>query len=85
MPRMKAAKKALKQSLKKYERNRSVKRLVKETIKEVEKLAKEGKKAEVLKKLPEVFSVIDKAAKQNLLHKNNAARKKSALSKLAAR
>lgn len=43
------------------------------------------KKEKDVKKLPEAFSAIDKAVKQHLVHKNKAARIKSALSKLIAK
>jgi small subunit ribosomal protein S20 len=45
-------------------------------------LIKENKIEEAKKLLPEVISVIDKAAQKGTLHKNTAARKKSKLMKL---
>ena len=83
MPRIKAAKKAMRQSLKRREKNTSTKRKVHEAIKEIMKLGKTQKKSDVEKKLPEVFSLVDKAVKQGLFHKNKAARKKSQLAKMA--
>ncbi len=41
-------------------------------------------KAEAAKKLPVVFSMIDKLAKKNIIHKNKAANLKSSLSKFVA-
>jgi len=54
---------------------------MKELIKKFEKLAKVDKK-EAQKLLPSVFQAVDKAAKGGVIKKNNAARKKSRLSKL---
>ena len=45
---------------------------------------KEGKKDEALKLLPKVYKVIDTAAKKNIIHKNNAARKKSLYARMVA-
>lgn len=38
-----------------------------------------GKKDEAVKLMPQVYSVIDTASKKNIIHPNNAARKKSRL------
>tara|TARA_Y100000310_G_C20572192_1_gene758621 strand:- start:292 stop:465 length:174 start_codon:yes stop_codon:yes gene_type:complete len=43
---------------------------------------KAGKKDEVTKMLPEAYKAIDMAAKINIIHKNNAARKKASMAKL---
>ena len=81
MPIIKAAIKHLRQSEKHRKANRLFKEKLKTAIKDIVKLAKDKNKSEYEKRLPEVVSLIDKAAKKNLLHKNNAARKKSALSR----
>jgi len=81
MPIIKAAVKHLRQSEKHRKANRLFKEKLKTAIKDIIKLAKDKNKSEYEKRLPEVVSLIDKAAKKNLLHKNNAARKKSALSR----
>lgn len=47
-------------------------------------LAEGGKIAEAQKLFPQVQKALDLAAKKNILHKNNIARKKSRLSKLIA-
>lgn len=57
---------------------------VKESLKEMMRLAKANKLDEFKAHLPEIVSLIDKAAKKNLLHKNNAAHKKSRLAHLLA-
>jgi small subunit ribosomal protein S20 len=81
MPITKSAKKAIRGSLRKKAFNDRRAKLMKETIKKLEKLAK-GSKAEAAKMLSSAFAVIDKAAKGGIIKKNNAARKKSRLSKL---
>ena len=79
MPITKSAIKALRQSAKHRERNVSFKRRMKEAIKTLRELIRDKKNAEALKKLPALFKLIDTSAKKNLIHKNNAARKKSRL------
>ena len=54
---------------------------MKELIKKVEKAAKIDKK-DALKLLSSAFQVIDKAMQKGVIKKNNAARKKSRLSRL---
>jgi len=81
MPITQSAKKAIRGSLKKKSFNDARKRTMKEIIKKIEKLAKTNK-AEALKMLPSAFKAIDKAAQKGVIKKNNAARKKSRLSKL---
>jgi small subunit ribosomal protein S20 len=81
MPITQSAKKAIRGSLRKKAFNDSRKRAMKEVIKKIEKIAKTDKK-EALKMLSSAFAIIDKAAQKNVIKKNNAARKKSRLSKL---
>ena len=68
------------QSAKKAIRDRRT-RAMKDIIKKIEKLAK-ADKAEAAKMLSGAFQAIDKAAQRGVIKKNNAARKKSRLSKL---
>ena len=81
MPITQSAKKAIRGSLRKKSFNDSRKRAMKEIIKKIEKIAKTDKK-EALKMLSSAFAIIDKAAQKNVIKKNNAARKKSRLSRL---
>lgn len=81
MPITKSAKKAVRGSLRKKAYNDRWKRAMKETIKKIKKLAKTDK-TEASKMLSSAFKAIDKAAKRGIIKKNNAARKKSHLSKL---
>ncbi len=81
MPITQSAKKAIRGSLRKKAFNDSRKRAMKEVIKKIEKNAKTDKN-EALKMLSSAFAIIDKAAQKNVIKKNNAARKKSRLSRL---
>jgi len=80
MPTTKSAQKAMRQSEKRKIRNYKTRRNVKEVIKEFLSLVKSKNLEEAKKLLPKAFSIIDKAAKTHVLHKNNAARKKARLS-----
>ena len=75
MPVTKSAKKALRQSRKRALINRRIKEAAKRTIRAF-------KKNPTLENLRKVYSVVDKAAKKNVFHKNKAARLKSRLSRL---
>jgi small subunit ribosomal protein S20 len=80
MPVIKSAKKQMRVSAKKKERNVPFKSELKSMVKKERKLIKDGKVEEAKKTMPLVVSIIDKACKKNLIHRNNAARKKSRLS-----
>ena len=82
MPISKSAKKALRQSKKRRERNLRRFETMRENIKKIHKLIAENKKEEAQKLLPQTYKAIDKAAKNNIIKKNTAARKKSKLTKL---
>ena len=84
MPIIRAAVKHLRQSEKHRRVNRFMKDRLKVDLKEMMKLAGQKKLDEFKKRLPATVSLIDKAAKNNLLHKNNAARKKAKLARLIA-
>lgn len=62
-------------------RRKPYKSRLKTELKKVMELAKSNPDA-AKKALPVVYSVIDTAAKKNLIHKNNAARKKSNMARL---
>lgn len=81
MPVIKSAKKQMRQSLKRRARNFPVRSELKTTIKKMTKLIKEGKKEEAAKFISFAYKVIDTACKKNILHPNNAARRKSLLAK----
>ncbi|MDO8515545.1 MAG: 30S ribosomal protein S20 [bacterium] len=75
MPVIKSAEKKLRQAQTKTLRNRSVKVTMRESINKF-------RKNPAQKLFSEVTSLLDKAAKTNVIHKNKAARLKSRLSKL---
>lgn len=77
MPILKNAKKALRVSQRKTEVNQRVK----SRMRTMTKAVKTNPTPENLKNL---FSAIDKALKNNLVHKNKAARVKSQMSKLVS-
>jgi small subunit ribosomal protein S20 len=83
MPVIQSVKKALRKSEKNRAKNLTRNRTMKGLIKEAFDLSKEGKTKEVNTLLPKIYKAIDKAAKQNIIKKNNAARKKSSVAKLA--
>ena len=76
MPILKNAKKKLRQDKKRTSRNNKTKEVYKSLI----KAARIKKTLETISK---AFASIDKAAKQNIIHKNKAARLKSSISKTA--
>lgn len=71
----------MRQSLKRRKRNAPVKSELKTLFKKELKYISEGKTEEAVKLLPTVYSIIDIACKKNLIHQNNAARKKSRLAR----
>ena len=81
MPITQSAKKAVRGSLHKKSFNDRKIRAVKEIIKKIEKIAKTNK-TEAVKMLSSAFAIIDKAAQRGVIKKNNAARKKSRLSRI---
>ena len=79
MPIKKSAKKALRQSLKRRARNLAYKRKIKKFIKDIKKLVSEKKIKEAKSLLPQLYKILDKAAKVGVIKKNTASRKKSRL------
>ncbi|MDK2822657.1 MAG: small subunit ribosomal protein [Clostridia bacterium] len=75
---MKRAKKAKVRAL----RNRTIKSTVKTMIKRFEEAVQAANVEEAKIRLQKAIKTIDKAASKGILHKNNAANKKSRLTKL---
>jgi small subunit ribosomal protein S20 len=75
MPVIKSAKKALKQSHKKKTLNDQIRRNIREAVRVLRKTPSR-------ETLQSVYSTLDRAAKQHLMHKNRVARLKSNYSKL---
>ena len=84
MPTTKSAKKALKVSEKKRSRNRHFLALFKASTKAfLALIASEKKDVKALAlALDQVYSTVDTLEKKNIIHKNNAARKKSSYAKV---
>ena len=82
MPIIKSAKKRVKTTEKKTAQNKEWKLRLKDAIKNMEKAVEAGDKEAAAEQLKETKKVIDKAVTRNILHKNNAARKKSRLTKM---
>ena len=76
-----SAKKRIRQNHKRRLRNRHKLMTMRKSMK---KLHRTKDKAEAQKMLPEVVTSIDKCAKANIIHRNNAARKKSAVTRFVS-
>ena len=79
---IKSAKKRVLTSRVRQERNKAIKSGVKTAIKKVEAAVKAADKDAAAKELVSASSIIDKAAKKGVLHKNNASRKVARLAKM---
>ena len=82
MANNRSSKKRIKIIAKKTLRNKIIKSKTKTAIKKLLAAAQSGNKAEAQVVLVKTISVIDKAAAKGIFHKNNAARKKSRLTKM---
>lgn len=81
MPIIKSAIKQMKQAEAARDRNRGVKVVFRNKVKAIQKdLTDGGKNSSTL--VSDAFSAIDKAAKNGVIHKNAAARKKSRIVKM---
>lgn len=76
-----SAKKALRQSIRRRKRNLIYKNKMKDLIKKVRVLVKENKIKEAKELLPQIYKILDKSAKENIIKKNTASRKKSRITK----
>ena len=75
--------KALRQSKRRQARNKANKTRLKGQVKKFRGAVEAGNQNELRKLTPETFSIIDRAVRKGVLHKNSAARTKSRLIKLA--
>ncbi len=82
MPNLKASIKDVRKSKKRREQNLDNKANMKKAIKGFTVSISSADKKKAGELLSVVFKAIDKAVKKNIIHKNNAARKKSRLSKM---
>ncbi len=81
MPVIKSAIKRAKQNKVRYERNRHYSSHMKSMMKLILDYVKKGETEKATKIMPKVISSIDTAAKKKLIHKHNAAHKKSHIAK----
>lgn len=72
----------MRQNIKVRAQNRMKKSSIRTCEKKIRKFTIENKIEEAKEALKNYFSLVDKASKSNLLHKNTAGRKKSRLSQL---
>ncbi len=79
MPNIKSAKKRVLVSRKENERNKAQRTALKTAMKKFEAAVTEGDKEAAAGTYKVAVKSVDKAAAKGLLHKNNAAHKKSAL------
>ena len=79
MPNIKSAKKRVLVSQTKAMQNKAAKSALKTDIKKFEAAVAEGNRSEADSVYKTTVKAIDKAAAKGLLHKNNAANKKSAM------
>ena len=81
MPNIKSAKKRVLINEKKNMENKMIISAVKTAIKKINAEITAGKATEAEALIPATFSIIDAAASKGVIHKNNAANKKSAIAK----
>ena len=81
MPQRRCAIKSLRADKKRKARNSKLNSNLKRAIKSFLSIIQQNKAEEAKASLSKVLATIDKAASQGILHKNNAARKKSQLTK----
>ena len=77
MPNIKSAKKRVQVSGVRNERNKADKSALKTALKKFEAAAAEGNRTEAEGAYKVAVKIVDKSAAKGLLHKNNAAHKKS--------
>ena len=82
MPNIQSAKKRMRQNIKVRAQNRMKKSAIRTSEKKIRKYTLEKNIEKAQEALVTYFSLVDKASKTNLLHKNTASRKKSRLSAL---
>lgn len=82
MPIIKSAKKKLRQDKKRRTVNSRYEKAVKSAMTKLKKAKDKKKRAELIRK---AYSVIDRAAKKKVIHKNKASRLKSMVSRMTAK
>ena len=85
MPILKSAKKQLRQNATRRLRNDHFRDLYREARVAFERLIAGNQVKEALESFPKLQKIIDTLSKKNLIHKNNAARKKSRFAGMLAK
>ena len=85
MPNTKSAIKAARQNIKRRKVNLKALDIVRKSAKNFKKLVATTNKSDAQKALSSAFAALDKAAKKNIIHKNNANRHKARLSAMLAK
>lgn len=85
MPIIKASKKHVRATVTRTDRNYKRRAAVKAVMKKILATVKTGKVDDAKKMLPEAYKMIDLAAKVFVIHRNNAANKKSLLANAVGR
>ena len=78
----KSVKKAMRQNIKRRKRNLIYKNKIKDLIKKARALVEEKKAKEAKELLPQIYKILDKAAKKGVIKKNTASRRKSRIAKM---
>ncbi|MFA5117776.1 MAG: 30S ribosomal protein S20 [Candidatus Omnitrophota bacterium] len=81
MPKRKASLKRIRVDKKRHQRNVKVKKELRKNLKKLQSLVASKNTAEAKVNLVKVYSLLDKAAKKNIIHPKTADRKKSRLTK----
>jgi small subunit ribosomal protein S20 len=85
MPVIKSAIKQAKKSVERRERRLPYKTRMKTMMRKISDLTRGGKIDDAIAMLPNAFKAIDMAAKKNIIHPKNAARKKSLLARMTVK
>lgn len=72
----------MRQNIKHRKRNLIYKNKIKDLIKKAKALVKEKKTKEAKELLPQIYKILDKAAKKGVVKKNTASRRKSRITKM---
>lgn len=80
MPRIKSAKKRMRQTRSRTARNKATRSALRTVVKKVRTA---GTAAEAAAAMKDAESIIDRAGRKNMVHRNTASRTKSRLAKLA--
>jgi small subunit ribosomal protein S20 len=74
-----SAKKRIRQTVKRTARNKAVRTRARTYVRYARQMMNEGKKKEAVEAVQRATSELDRAATKGVIHKNNAARRKSRL------